>query len=274
MVVGVTLLAILISALITYPAMILTYGSVQATGIVGAVLPIVVPAIVAPISTHRIVTILRETNRLVLELTATRQQLSAEIERRSIIQAELEALSRHDPLTGVLNRRGFYEAVERYADSGQRAFTVTVIDVDDFKAVNDAHGHAAGDAVLIEVANRLAGLGDDPVVARLGGDEFVVVRRDAVAEQELRDPASRAITVDANGVPIDVTFSMGSALHEHGAIDRTVLRADREMYAAKDARRRVSSPARKHDRTTDGTAGVDEGRHADASGRGQGSGQE
>ncbi len=260
-VVGITLVSVLASALIAYPVMILSYGSVQETGFVGMVLPVLIPAIVAPISTHQIVNILRETNALVMELTATRQQLSDEIERRQVIQDELESLSSHDPLTGVLNRRGFYEAVGRDTELGRSAFTVTVADIDDFKAVNDAHGHAAGDAVLVEVANRLAGLGDDPIVARLGGDEFVVVRRDDLAERELRNPESRSVTVDVDGVRIDVSFSVGSARHDpNGAIDRTLLRADRTMYDAKERRRPTTSPAGRN-RATDETPEVASTRH-------------
>lgn len=257
-VVGVTIVSVLASVIITYPAMILGYGSVQATGVVGMVLPIAVPAIVAPVATQQIVKLLREANVLVTELVATRQQLHDEIARRAVIQGELESLSRHDPLTGVLNRRGFYDAMDRDPELGRTPFTVTVADVDDFKSVNDAHGHAAGDDVLVEVANRLSGLGDEPIVARLGGDEFVVVRPDDLAERELRDADSRVVTIEVDGVRVDVSFSVGSAVHEaSGAIDRTILRADRTMYAAKkNGRRQATSPARGRIRTAGETPEV------------------
>jgi PleD family two-component response regulator len=108
---------------------------------------------------------------------------AAESEQRMADQlariSQLENLSNTDALTGLLNRRGFCEHLafalgraRRYGETGVIAYC----DVDNFKSVNDAFGHAAGDALLIAVGGKLAGsVRDIDIVGRLGGDEFCVV---------------------------------------------------------------------------------------------------
>jgi diguanylate cyclase (GGDEF)-like protein len=95
---------------------------------------------------------------------------------------ELEHLSRHDPLTGLINRQAFDEIVEslmrQHAD--RHGITVFLVDLDGFKPINDSYSHNAGDAVLVEVANRLRQLiGKDGHVARVGGDEFAIAKTTA-----------------------------------------------------------------------------------------------
>ena len=98
-------------------------------------------------------------------------------------------MASRDPLTGLFNRRGFKREAERVAlsaDVGQEV-ALMLIDLDQFKATNDAFGHAAGDAVLTEVGRRLAAaLGADAVCARLGGDEFAALAHHATR----RDPGA------------------------------------------------------------------------------------
>ena len=108
---------------------------------------------------------------------------------------ELAKLSRSDPLTGCLNRRGFTERFEAelsdYVRHDGRPLGLIVIDLDDFKAVNDSQGHAAGDALLCRVAAALgADLRPSDVLARLGGDEFAVLLPEA-GPVELRAAAER-----------------------------------------------------------------------------------
>ena len=108
---------------------------------------------------------------------------------------ELARLSRSDPLTGCLNRRGFTERFEAelsdYVRQAGRPLGLIVIDLDDFKAVNDSQGHAAGDAMLCRVAAALgADLRPSDVLARLGGDEFAVLLPEAGPGQ-LRAAAER-----------------------------------------------------------------------------------
>ena len=119
----------------------------------------------------------------------------------AIRQAILDEQARTDPLTGLLNRRGVDAAVVRLA-AQQAPLAAIAIDLDHFKETNDAHGHAAGDALLVAVAARLAEatrVGD--VVGRLGGDEFVVVLQDIADEEELRRVAGRISQLLHESVP-------------------------------------------------------------------------
>jgi diguanylate cyclase (GGDEF)-like protein len=156
-----------------------------------------------------------------------------------------------DHLTGVANRRGLEEALPRVrsgARSTGRPIGVVVLDIDHFKAINDRHGHATGDAVLQRVAHLLtAHTGAEDIVARLGGEEFAVltlaepVDLAALAETLRREVAqassATAVTVSA-GVAWDETGLSGPEPAEQ--LWSLVDRADELMYAAKrDGRDRV-----------------------------------
>ncbi len=149
-----------------------------------------------------------------------------------------------DHLTGLANRRAFFEAasleLERWFRM-PRPLSVVMIDADHFKAINDEHGHAAGDAVLRHLA---AGMSFNfhamDVVARLGGEEFVVLmpgiapdRAEAAALRLCRSVANQ--TVEVNGAFIRYTVSAGVASMQAGVegVDELLQRADAAMYAAK-----------------------------------------
>jgi diguanylate cyclase (GGDEF)-like protein/PAS domain S-box-containing protein len=168
-----------------------------------------------------------------------------DIQAEKEAEAKLRHLADHDPLSGVFNRRRFEaelaEEMDHHAQHA-RSSAVLLFDVDDFKAINDTLGHAAGDAVIVRLGDSLkrhVRTGD--VVARLGGDEFAVLLRrigllDAAAiADKLRDYArvELAQTIDA-GSPL--ALSVGIAMID-GAADETgdeVLgRADAAMYEAK-----------------------------------------
>jgi diguanylate cyclase (GGDEF)-like protein len=185
----------------------------------------------------------------VLVLVLARQVVTllenaALLERLSASQAELSHQAYHDPLTGLANRVLFGdrldEAIERHRRLGQ-GFAVLVIDLDDFKPVNDALGHAAGDHLLYAVAQRLRGSvrGVD-TVARLGGDEFAVILDD---ETEAAGSIAQRILATL-GQPFNVgghTVALGASVgvvepqrDETGVTpDVLVNRADRAMYAGK-----------------------------------------
>ncbi|WP_366847588.1 GGDEF domain-containing protein [Mycolicibacterium sp.] len=114
---------------------------------------------------------------LVLLLAVLARQYLAVNEDRQLL-AQLSEQSRHDPLTGLANRVRFDERLRqalRMPGRPGRQVGVLAIDLNDFKLVNDALGHSAGDELLIAVADRLRGcVGDDDAIARLGGDEFAV----------------------------------------------------------------------------------------------------
>ncbi len=154
---------------------------------------------------------------------------------------ELEAAARVDALTGLANRRTFYGVIDEGPGSG----AVLYCDLDDFKAVNDTLGHAVGDAVLQEVAERLRrATGTGNLVARVGGDEFVIVCPGlgeddaATAAARLRDALSEPIVVDGTTVPVGL--SVGVAVAEDGIDDGTVERADAALY--RDKRRSRTAP--------------------------------
>jgi diguanylate cyclase (GGDEF)-like protein len=156
--------------------------------------------------------------------------------------AELQA--RTDDLTGTYNRRHFTELVMAAAgEHGSAAdCALLLLDADHFKQVNDTHGHAIGDAVLVELARRLRSeLGVGELLARWGGEEFAVLLRQVGSEDELRERAEhlrevvRTTPVLADRTTIRLTVSIGAARHDAGpiALDGWIESADHALYAAK-----------------------------------------
>lgn len=162
-------------------------------------------------------------------------------------ERRLAHLADHDPLTGVLNRRGLDRALRLQLAHGRRYGTggaVLVLDLDRFKVVNDTLGHDAGDRLLVEVADVLRDTTRaSDVVARLGGDEFAVLM--PMGDAASADGAARAIAtsvaahLSAGDGPVgDVTCSVGVAVLDGEHDPTTVLaRADEAMYRAKRAGR-------------------------------------
>ncbi|MEI2384587.1 diguanylate cyclase [Breoghania sp. JC706] len=159
--------------------------------------------------------------------------------------AHLSSLTERDPLTGMLNRRGFDPRFERQlqlAENANREMTVIMVDVDHFKKVNDTHGHTVGDEVLVSVADTIRNcLRAGDFSARLGGEEFVVCLpgegRDTgmtVAER-LREAVARIPFVNNEGADFSVTISAGIATYpECGRSRGEILqRSDEALYAAK-----------------------------------------
>lgn len=155
-------------------------------------------------------------------------------------------LSRHDALTGLPNRSAFNEEIEslprRNHDSSAR-IAVLSFDLNRFKEVNDVHGHAAGDAVLREIAARLsASLRDGEFLARVGGDEFIALTRNYYVRTDASAMANRLIgeickPVEWNGNTFIVGSSVGIAIHPDDAADTDDLlaQADIAMYRAKQS---------------------------------------
>jgi len=156
--------------------------------------------------------------------------------------AELSKQALRDPLTGVDNRRALFTHMRELLDAPPPAqpHGLLLVDLDHFKRVNDNHGHPAGDAVLVAVAQKLRdALGERGRLARLGGEEFAIVLpgagRDVALDlaEELRD-AVAAVAVPATVAPGDVTASIGVALFEIGeSLDDWMRAVDRALYAAK-----------------------------------------
>lgn len=177
-------------------------------------------------------------------LLGVADQAAVAIARRRLLTAALHAAT-HDRLTGLPGRELLRDRLERaltdHRRTGRRA-AVGFLDLDGFKEVNDLHGHAVGDAVLVTVAERLtAAVRASDTVARVAGDEFVVLLRD-LAEPEDVHRSATAI-VDGLTVPVEVdgigTVVIGASLGlavapEHGTDPEGLLQAaDRAMYAVK-----------------------------------------
>ena len=158
-------------------------------------------------------------------------------------QVELASQATHDPLTGLINRRAFGDCLSHAFARARRtgsSLALLFIDLDDFKSLNDRHGHEAGDRLLQEVAMRLGRcVRASETVCRLGGDEFAVVMEDADAcdAAALAQRVVDALGEDqrVGGVPLAVTASVGIGLYPEDAPDAQSLicSADKAMYRAK-----------------------------------------
>ncbi|TDC25143.1 GGDEF domain-containing protein, partial [Micromonospora sp. 15K316] len=170
--------------------------------------------------------------------------------RMARLTVEQQQLASLDPLTGLPNRKALLaevaEQVHLHAERSGRGepdahLALLLIDLDRFKNVNDALGHAVGDRLLVEVSQRLTVLiGGRDMVARLGGDEFAIVMTGLTSVAEARELADRVVRtlaepVPLDGLPLDVGGSIGIALFpEHGEDFATLMRhADVAMYDAK-----------------------------------------
>ena len=157
----------------------------------------------------------------------------------------LKVQSERDPLTGLANRRHFQAAMRQLAHDGKLSGTVYLIDIDHFKNVNDRHGHGAGDAVLVEVAQRLRDtLREQDLIVRWGGEEFLVVVQSLGAEQV--DTLAQRLLGALDHAPvltgvhqITVTGSIGFATFPMGPAslrvswERAINLVDTAMYLAK-----------------------------------------
>lgn len=175
------------------------------------------------------------------------RDISAEVAARELTTAHLDELRQaadRDPLTGLWNRRGFAIAATQAFAEADRAGTVcqvVFVDVDGLKALNDAHGHAAGDDALVALATAIGhALREADVACRLGGDEFVFIALDtpASAIDALVDRIDGMLATAPVAAPL--TFSFGVAERAPGSeasLDALVEAADHDMYRNKVLRR-------------------------------------
>jgi diguanylate cyclase (GGDEF)-like protein len=187
-----------------------------------------------------IMTLMAEVDRLRQELERTQSRLSA-----------AETAADQDGLLPVLNRRAFVREMSRIISFGDRYnlnASLIYFDLDGFKAINDAFGHAAGDAALIHVSNILVGnIRESDIVGRLGGDEFGVIL--AKADQPQAEKKARLLSdfflanpFQWNGKPLALSFAYGvHALKKGEGPDAAMANADKAMYAAK--REKGAKPA-------------------------------
>ncbi|WP_170314597.1 GGDEF domain-containing protein [Aquibium carbonis] len=168
------------------------------------------------------------------EIGALARSASWAIDKADNLLRQKEHEAGTDSLTGLPNRRSFFELAQLH-----RGGSVAIIDLDDFKTINDTHGHHTGDYVLKTTASLIRGaLRPTDCIARLGGEEFVVLLPDSTPEEALHvmERARKAV-VGANVIDErTISFSAGVA-RRTGDIHADLARADRAMYHAKDGGR-------------------------------------
>jgi diguanylate cyclase (GGDEF)-like protein len=175
-----------------------------------------------------------------------------DVTERHAHQQHIEYLASHDGLTGLLNRCKFMECMAAEASLARRMqsrFAVLYLDLDGFKPINDTHGHAAGDQVLVHVARTLRHVARaSDFVARLGGDEFAVLLRGIDRQEQARALAQRLsgvlaqpwqIQAQEQALQVCIGASIGLAMYpEHGEDPEALLAsADRAMYLSKTGQR-------------------------------------
>ena len=178
----------------------------------------------------------------VIGLRLMAQMLASALDARTL-SMRLHEQAFHDALTGLPNRKLLEDRFEQASHRTHRhggSMVVAVVDIDNFKQVNDQHGHAVGDALLCEVGKRLQlAIRDSDTVARLGGDEFVVLAdcggAGCLAQLADRLVATCALPLQVDGLELRVGLSIGLVLDlpRQDSLDGLIRQADAAMYRAK-----------------------------------------
>ena len=213
------------------------------------------PPVVAAAYVGMVVVVLLSSTFLTTRVQSTREHLRRQKAELAQALEQIRQLATHDDLTGLLNRRAMLDRMQLEQRRSLRSgspLLIAQLDIDHFKAVNDTHGHAAGDLVLQSFADTVRrNVRDTDVLARWGGEEFVLLlcdtpAADAVALMERLRQAVQAMQVPVaqGGQPITVTVSIGLARHAPAdPLAGTLERADRALYAAKAGGRNRVVPA-------------------------------
>ena len=178
------------------------------------------------------------------QLSRISRQIEHQFAELEVSRAALKQEASHDSLTGLANRRLFYDRLQqaiRHARRYNGKVGVLFLDLDRFKEINDTHGHHVGDAVLTEVARRLSrSVRESDSIARLGGDEFVVLLDNVGGREDCLAAAiniERTLAEDSSfyGMAVDITASIGQALFpDDGDNEDALIRAaDAAMYRIK-----------------------------------------
>jgi diguanylate cyclase (GGDEF)-like protein len=173
---------------------------------------------------------------------------SRDVTERRRLTDRVHYLAHHDHLTGLANRALLHDRLDQAilrAERHDQKVAVFLLDVDYFKQINDALGHAHGDALLATVGQRLlSSVRESDTVARMGGDEFVIVMPDFRSLDDVLQCGRQIIENAAQPIPIgdqelSITVSVGIALYPEGGLEAGALlrNADTAMYAVKDAGR-------------------------------------
>ncbi len=194
---------------------------------------------------HRNHRLLRHQFWELIEERRLRHALEQEVERRERLEAELRQLATTDSLTGAWNRRHFLDLAAKEVNRSRRygrPLAVMLIDIDNFKRINDTLGHSAGDQILTRLARVLRRTLRKPdAFGRLGGDEFAVLapELDEDAARQMAERLREAMEITLPGSDLAVTISIGVAAWHDGdeTIEPAMHRADRALYRSKDGGR-------------------------------------
>ncbi|MFD6352160.1 diguanylate cyclase domain-containing protein [Nocardia tengchongensis] len=189
---------------------------------------------------------------LVQQERSLSEAVSVRVQEIAALQTRLRHEATHDALTDLANRSLLQERVRVMATDSARGVGLLLIDLDDFKAINDNYGHTVGDEVLVSIAQRLRSTcPPETVISRYGGDEFVVAlpaRRNSLSELAMRVLAALCEPVPTAAGSVPASASVGTAFCPPGRdcdFSDLLRSADRAMYSAKTAGKRqfaVSEP--------------------------------
>jgi diguanylate cyclase (GGDEF)-like protein len=189
-----------------------------------------------------------ELGALASSFRAMKQEILSQLEDLTVSRAAFEHLARHDPLTGLPNRRMCFERLEQalaVARKNGQNMALLFVDLDHFKAMNDQYGHRFGDQVLQAVAKLLISASDaSDSVSRLGGDEFVIFFEDVQDSQKIVALLERLhqclqlpLFIEGNRVKIHASMGVSMFPRDGNDIGTLVQHADHAMYKAKSAGR-------------------------------------
>lgn len=193
-----------------------------------------------------------ELGQLAQSFREMQEEILSQLEDLTHSRTAFEHLSRHDPLTGLPNRRVFFDRLERAlinSQSSGKHLAVLFVDLDHFKSINDRYGHSLGDHVLKAVANLLrSATCENDSVARLGGDEFVIFF-EAVEDaqhivtilEKLHNRFQLPLFIDGHEVRINASMGVSMFPRDGNDIEALVQHADHAMYAAKKSGRNTYS---------------------------------
>lgn len=193
-----------------------------------------------------------ELGQLARSFVQMQEEIVEHLEELSRSRNALEHLARHDPLTGLPNRRVFFERLEHALAAARRSakpLAVLFVDLDHFKQLNDSLGHSVGDRVLQAVANLLrSATRESDTVARLGGDEFVILieqlddpGRVVAVLHKLHERFQLPMLLDGHEVKVQASMGVSLFPRDGDDIESLVQQADRAMYVAKNAGRNTYS---------------------------------
>ncbi len=202
-------------------------------------------------TSHKNVLDTQNPNELLLAAYRMLEKAEKDLSNKDQRIKELEKQATIDSLTGLANRRGFYQAFEKELDRSKRvrgsSGLLMMIDLDGFKSINDTYGHKAGDLALQKVSEYLQDtIRDMDVAARIGGDEFIVMMPTASISQAMRraqimDKSLNALTFDWDGTKIEIKGSLGLQEYgQHDTIDSIIENADYKMYEDKATKKLAS----------------------------------